>query len=122
MLRDVQKYPDGYIRHVVSVFTPDAPWYEYCPNGEAEFREVVEAIVRNHMAENLDIRIAGVNAALCDFDSGITVNRKTTVYEWVDAYWALYRACYICIGYTESAPRGLQIFCVPEKNRSRTVH
>jgi len=122
MLNHKTTDPPGFTRHVVSSLMADAPWYEYCPNSEDDFRECVEAIVRNYSARNLDIRIAGVNAVLHEIDPAVCVNRKSTVYEWVKTYWTLYLHGFICIGYTKSAPRGLQIFGAPKLGKNKTIH
>jgi len=118
----LEKYPPGFTRHLITGTIHDAPWYEYCPNSEVNFRECIEAIVRNHSARNLDIRIAGVNSLLDQINFDLRVNRKSHIDEWVNAYWTLYLHGHICIGYTKSAPRGLQIFGMRKTDRAKTIH
>lgn len=113
---------DQFTKYVINAVHPHSPWYEYCPRDEADFREQVMALVINQTANTKGIRIVAVNASLQSAGCSVEINSRSTAHEWVEVYWLLYQRNIIRLGYSKTAPKGMQIFAVPERERSRRLN
>jgi len=97
-------------------------WNEYFPPSEEAFREIATAIVIAFSSNKRGIRIASVNAALKHLDISMHVNYESTLDEWVDAYWQLYRRGFIYVAYRVDDRARKQMFAYSSNDMARTMH
>jgi len=93
-------------------------WYEYCPNDESEFRQIVQAIILSGIGQKNPLRISAVNMLIEEFDldtQPLSVN--SGIQNWVDIYWLLYCKDYAAIGYTTKRRLGPRILLTQNKGK-----
>jgi len=113
----------GFTPRVLPVTNSKAPWYEYCPSSEAEFKDVMSAIVNKQQSENKSMRIMAMNIMIKRYDmSTASLSESPTDEDLVNAYWAFYQKNFIAIGYTKSEKVSLQVFSVSELDRRLGNH
>jgi len=116
MLRDVTR--GSFTNHRIDIHIQYGKWYEYIPNSYDDFTKKTRAIVEGFDPTKLGIRIHSVNAAL-EFigKKDLRLNFFSTTEDWVVAYWELYYAGYICMGYQKDDKEKFQLFAIPEAAR-----
>ena len=97
-------------------------WHEYFPPSEEAFREIAEDIVTAFNRNKMGIRIASVNAALRHLGLSTRVNYESTLDEWIENYWQLYRSGFICVAYRVDDRSRKQMFACSSNDMARTMH
>ena len=118
MLSDVTN--GSYTNHPVKIHPTYGKWNEYIPKDQDEFKTIGRTIVSAFDESKIGIRISSVNAALKYIGSKMTqVNFESTVNEWVDVYWELYRNRFINVAYSMDDKSIKQFFARPLEARKR---
>jgi len=116
MLRDATNGP--FTNNRINISETYGTWYEYVPVSIRDFKRKARTIIEKFDPTKLAIRIQSVNAALEMVDKkDKRVNFFSTTEEWGEAYWQLYCAGYICLGYRNDDKSIIQFFAIPEDIR-----
>jgi|GEM_PF-4072579 len=110
----------SYTDYPVKAHVSYGPWKEYIPESEKSFRKLAATIVSAFDTGKIGIRISSVNAALKYLGKASPrVDFESTVDEWIDAYWVLYRHHFICMGYSVDDTSLKQFFITSFNDRIR---
>jgi len=121
MLHDVTN--GSYTNQPVKIHPSYGKWNEYIPKDKEEFNKIGRKIVSAFDESKIGIRISSVNAALKYIGSNMEqVNFESSVNEWVDAYWELYRNRFINVGYAMDDRSIKQFFARPVEVRNQRLN